>query len=59
MRQQVEKAANESAQLKKSGQKNLKSSKPSIVKSPDQDEAYQKAESKRRIRAINPTNETW
>jgi|GEM_PF-5908780 len=31
----------------------------SSVKSPDLNDADQKAESKRRIRAINPTDETW
>lgn len=31
----------------------------SRVNPPDLNDAAQKAESKRRIRAINPTNETW
>lgn len=35
------------------------SKRSSPVNSPDLNDAAQKAESKRRIRAINPTNETW
>lgn len=58
-RQPQDKAASDLVYVKMPDKKIVKTKKSLPAESPDLNDAHLKAESKRRIRAINPTDETW